>query len=152
MNFDSKIHRYRVTRDDKIAPATNVAPCKSDLTIGLGMGIDNSNLKPNVIVAKDGNSQFKTIGATSVAAPKNSNIRHVIYIKAGIYVEYIAIDKQYTIIIMYSDGPRKTIVISRKGVKNGSEITTWQTATFCKYPRTLIILFFFINHKITQSS
>ncbi|TYH43003.1 hypothetical protein ES332_D11G099300v1 [Gossypium tomentosum] len=92
--------------------------------------IDNSNLKPNVVVAKDGSGQFKTIGAALAAAPKKSNIRHVIYIKAGIYDEYITVDKQYTNIMMYGDGPRKTIVTSRKGVKNGGGITTWQTATF----------------------
>ncbi|KAK5783494.1 hypothetical protein PVK06_038003 [Gossypium arboreum] len=92
--------------------------------------IDNSNLKPNVVVAKDGNGQFKTIGAALAAAPKNSNIQHVIYIKAGIYDEYTTVDKQYTNIMMYGDGPRKTIVTSCKGVKNGGGITTWQTATF----------------------
>ncbi|MBA0844199.1 hypothetical protein Goarm_001314, partial [Gossypium armourianum] len=92
--------------------------------------IDNNNLKPNAIVAKDGNGQFNTIGAALAAAPKNSNIRHVIYIKAGIYNEYITVDKQYTNILMYGDGPRKTIVTGRKGVKDGGGITTWQTATF----------------------
>ncbi|TYI48115.1 hypothetical protein E1A91_D13G224200v1 [Gossypium mustelinum] len=92
--------------------------------------IDNNNLKPNAIVAKDGNGQFNTIGAALVAAPKNSNVRHVIYIKAGIYNEYITVDKQYTNILMYGDGPRKTIVTGRKGVKDGGGITTWQTATF----------------------
>ncbi|MFQ6633338.1 hypothetical protein Gotur_012390 [Gossypium turneri] len=92
--------------------------------------IDNSNLKPNIVVAKDGSGQFKTIGAALAAAPKKSNIRHVIYIKAGIYDEYITVDKQYTNIMMYGDGPRKTIVTGRKGVKNGGGITTWQTATF----------------------
>ncbi|MBA0783998.1 hypothetical protein Gotri_001626 [Gossypium trilobum] len=92
--------------------------------------IDNNNLKPNAIVAKDGNGQFNTIGAALVAAPKKSNVRHVIYIKAGIYNEYITVDKQYTNILMYGDGPRKTIVTGRKGVKDGGGITTWQTATF----------------------
>ncbi|KAA3475280.1 pectinesterase-like [Gossypium australe] len=38
--------------------------------------IDNSNLKPNVVMAKDGNDQFKTISVALVATLKNSNIRH----------------------------------------------------------------------------
>ncbi|KAE8679036.1 putative Peptide chain release factor [Hibiscus syriacus] len=40
-------------------------------------------LKPNAVVAKDGSGQFKTIGAALAAAPKKSNVRHVIYIKAA---------------------------------------------------------------------
>ncbi|MBA0829142.1 hypothetical protein Goarm_013762 [Gossypium armourianum] len=92
--------------------------------------IDNNNLKPNVVVAKDGSGQFKTIAAALAAAPKNSNVRYVIYIKAGIYNEYITVGKQYTNILMYGDGPRKTIVTGSKGVKKGGGITTWQTATF----------------------
>ncbi|KAK8545583.1 hypothetical protein V6N13_066859 [Hibiscus sabdariffa] len=92
--------------------------------------IDNNNLKPNVVVAKDGSGQFKTIGAALAAAPKKSNVRYVIYIKAGIYNEYITVDKEHTNILMYGDGPRKTIVTGRKAVENGGGITTWQTATF----------------------
>ncbi|MBA0617339.1 hypothetical protein Godav_026796 [Gossypium davidsonii] len=37
---------------------------------------------------------------------------------------------QYTNIIMYGDGPRKTIVTGCKGVDNGGGITTWQIAIF----------------------
>ncbi|GMI85416.1 hypothetical protein like AT3G05610 [Hibiscus trionum] len=92
--------------------------------------IDNGNLKPNVAVAKDGSGQFKRIGAALAAAPKKSKVRHVIYIKAGIYDEYITVDKQHTNILMYGDGPRKTIITGRKAFKSGGGITTWQTATF----------------------
>ncbi|MBA0763438.1 hypothetical protein Gotri_012878 [Gossypium trilobum] len=92
--------------------------------------IDNSNLKPNAVVAKDGSGQFKTIAEALAAAPKNSINRHIIYIKAGIYDEYITVDKQYTNILIFGDGPRRTIVAGRKGVKDGGGITTWQTATF----------------------
>ncbi|KAG4134206.1 hypothetical protein ERO13_D08G142500v2 [Gossypium hirsutum] len=92
--------------------------------------IDNSNLKPNAVVAKDGSGQFKTIAEALAAAPKNSINRHIIYIKAGIYDEYITVDKQYTNILIFGDGPRRTIVAGRKAVKDGGGITTWQTATF----------------------
>ncbi|GMI74444.1 hypothetical protein like AT3G05610 [Hibiscus trionum] len=92
--------------------------------------IDDSNLLPNAVVAQDGSGQFKTIGAALAAAPKRSKVRHVIYIKAGIYDEYITVDKEYTNILMYGDSPRTTIVTGRKGVKGGVGITTWRTATF----------------------
>ncbi|XWS36030.1 hypothetical protein CRYUN_Cryun20dG0047400 [Craigia yunnanensis] len=36
--------------------------------------IDNRNLRPNAVVAKDGSGQFKTIAAALAAAPKNSKV------------------------------------------------------------------------------
>ncbi|KAK6260402.1 Pectinesterase [Theobroma cacao] len=90
--------------------------------------IDNRNLRPNAVVAKDGSGQFRTIAAALAAAPKNSKVRHVIYIKAGIYNEYITVDKKTTNILMYGDGPRKTIVTGHKNFVDGT--STWQTATF----------------------
>ncbi|KAG8472040.1 hypothetical protein CXB51_037011 [Gossypium anomalum] len=83
--------------------------------------IDNSNLKPNW--------PNKDNWCNLVVALKNSNIQYVIYIKGRIYDEYITVNKQYTNTIMYGDGPRKTIVTSHKGVKNGGGITNLQTAT-----------------------
>ncbi|OMO82259.1 Pectinesterase, catalytic [Corchorus olitorius] len=90
--------------------------------------IDNSRLKPNAVVAKDGSGQFKTIGEALAAAPKNNPNRHIIYVKAGIYDEYITIDKKTINILMYGDGPRKTIVTGHKNYVDGT--STWQTATF----------------------
>ncbi|XVE77412.1 hypothetical protein DITRI_Ditri13aG0060500 [Diplodiscus trichospermus] len=90
--------------------------------------IDNRNLRPNAVVAKDGSGQFKTIAAALTAAPKNSKVRHVIYVKAGIYDEYITVDKKTTNILMYGDGPRKTIVTGHKNFVDGT--STWQTSTF----------------------
>ncbi|XP_039030241.1 probable pectinesterase/pectinesterase inhibitor 58 [Hibiscus syriacus] len=74
----------------------------------------DKGIETNAVVAKDGGGQFKTIGAALAAAPKKSNVRHMIYIKAGVYEEYITVDKRYTNILMYGDGPRKTIVTGRK--------------------------------------
>ncbi|KAK8509769.1 hypothetical protein V6N13_093619 [Hibiscus sabdariffa] len=90
--------------------------------------IDNSKIQPNAVVAKDGSGQFKTIADALTAAPRNSETRHVIYVKAGIYDEYITVDKKTTNILMYGDGPRKTIVTGGKNFVDG--IQTWKTATF----------------------
>ncbi|OMO90724.1 Pectinesterase, catalytic [Corchorus capsularis] len=90
--------------------------------------IDNGNLRPDAVVAKDGSGHFKTIAAALAAAPKNSPRRHTIYVKAGIYDEYITVDKKTTNILMYGDGPRKTIVTGHKNYVDGT--STWQSATF----------------------
>ncbi|KAE8677336.1 hypothetical protein F3Y22_tig00111540pilonHSYRG00245 [Hibiscus syriacus] len=109
-----------------------------DEVIGLHSNFDrhllartDKGIETNAVVAKDGGGQFKTIGAALAAAPKKSNVRHMIYIKAGVYEEYITVDKRYTNILMYGDGPRKTIVTGRKAVKT-RQTTIWRTATFYK--------------------
>ncbi|KAE8706649.1 hypothetical protein F3Y22_tig00110391pilonHSYRG00180 [Hibiscus syriacus] len=63
---------------------------------------------------------------------RNPNGRELLSVEknAGIYDEHITVEKQYINILMYGDGPRKTIITGHKGVKDGSGITTWRTATF----------------------
>ncbi|RVW12541.1 putative pectinesterase/pectinesterase inhibitor 28 [Vitis vinifera] len=64
----------------------------------------------------------------SAAYPKNLKGRYVIYVKAGIYREYITVTKDQVNVYMYGDGPRKTIVTGTKSYRDG--ITTYKTATF----------------------
>ncbi|KAK6941140.1 Pectinesterase, catalytic [Dillenia turbinata] len=71
---------------------------------------DNGNVKPNVVVAKDGSGNFKTIQEAVNACPKNNKGRFIIYVKAGIYKEYVTIPKDKANIYMYGDGPRKTML------------------------------------------
>lgn len=100
---------------------------------------NNGGIRPNVVVAKDGSGQYKTITAALAAYPKNHKGRYVIYIKAGIYNEYITVTKDQVNVFMYGDGPRKTIVTGRKNNREG--VSTYQTASFCKcfYTPTLIV-------------
>ena len=87
-------------------------------------------MKPNAVVAKDGSGQFKTISAALAAYPKTLRGRYVIYVKAGIYKEYVHITKDMKNIFMYGDGPKKTIVTGNKSNRGG--FTTQDTATFSK--------------------
>ncbi|XP_004298254.1 PREDICTED: pectinesterase-like [Fragaria vesca subsp. vesca] len=85
-------------------------------------------VKPNAVVAKDGSGQYKTIGAALAAYPKGFQGRYVIYVKAGIYNEYVTVAKNQNNVFMYGDGPRETMVTGRKSFADG--ITTQDTATF----------------------
>ncbi|XP_062105067.1 pectinesterase-like [Humulus lupulus] len=85
-------------------------------------------LRPNAVVAKDGSGQYKTIAAALAAYPKNHRGRYVIYVKAGIYDEYITVTKEQVNVFMYGDGPRKTIVTGRKSFRDG--VSTFKTASF----------------------
>ncbi|KAG2697804.1 hypothetical protein I3843_07G122500 [Carya illinoinensis] len=89
---------------------------------------NNGGVVPNAVVAKDGSGHFKTIAAALAAYPKNLRGRYVIYVKAGVYDEYITVAKDQKNIFMYGDGPRKTIVTGRKSNRDG--FSTFKTATF----------------------
>ncbi|KAI3933227.1 hypothetical protein MKW92_042279 [Papaver armeniacum] len=90
----------------------------------------SGRLRPNAVVAKDGSGQFRTISAALAAYPKNNakNQAYVIYVKAGIYDEYITITKDQHNIVMYGDGPTKSIVTGRKSNRDG--VKTDKTASF----------------------
>ncbi|GKE63738.1 pectinesterase-like protein, partial [Tanacetum coccineum] len=50
-------------------------------------------LKPHAVVAKDGSGQFDTIMSALAAYPKDNVGRYVVYVKEGIYEEYVVVAK-----------------------------------------------------------
>lgn len=87
-------------------------------------------LKPNVVVAKDGSGQYRTISEAVVAYSENRNHRgtYVIYVKSGMYEENITLKLRWGTVSMYGDGPRKTIITGRKNCHD--QFTALRTATF----------------------
>ncbi|XP_031285763.1 pectinesterase-like [Pistacia vera] len=89
---------------------------------------DNGELTPDAVVDKDGSGQYKTIAEALDAYPKELKGRYVIYVKTGIYEEYLTVTKDQVNVFMYGDGPRKTIITGHKN--NGEGVSTFRTATF----------------------
>lgn len=56
--------------------------------------------------------------------------RYVIYIKAGIYNDYVTVTKDKKNVFVYGDGMTKTLVTGSKRYAKG--FNTTNTATFCK--------------------
>lgn len=83
--------------------------------------------KYNLVVAKDGSGNFKTIGEAVAAAPNSSATRFVIHIKAGAYYEYIEVERRKTMLMFVGDGIGKTLVKGNRNVIDGS--TTFRSAT-----------------------
>ncbi|XP_050232730.1 pectinesterase 3 [Mercurialis annua] len=83
---------------------------------------------PDVTVAKDGSGNFTSIEEAVNAVPKKSASRFVIYVKEGVYVENILMDKNKWNVMIYGDGKDKTVISGSKNFVDGTP--TFSTATF----------------------
>ncbi|CAN4084818.1 unnamed protein product [Withania somnifera] len=82
----------------------------------------------DVVVALDGTGNFKRIKDAIPAAPQLSTKRFVIYIKKGIYKEYVEISKKKWNIMMIGDGIDITVISGNRSFIDGW--TTYRSATF----------------------
>ncbi|KAG2402443.1 Pectinesterase/pectinesterase inhibitor [Vigna angularis] len=98
---------------------------------------DTASVKPNAVVAKDGSGDYKTVEEAINSYPKNHQGRFIIYVKAGTYDEYIKVDKKKNRILLYGDGPTKTIITGNKNVVDGYK--TIRTATFYPNQQNIIV-------------
>ncbi|KAL1084457.1 hypothetical protein V6Z11_D09G266600 [Gossypium hirsutum] len=87
------------------------------------------DLKPNVVVAKDGSGKYDTINKALAEVPVKSPDRFVIHIKAGTYKEQINVTKQMTNVVFIGDGPTKTIITNDISVAKNPPVRTYRTAT-----------------------
>ncbi|CAK9145603.1 unnamed protein product [Ilex paraguariensis] len=86
-----------------------------------------ATIKPNAVVAKDGSGQYKTINDALKAVPQKNNQTFVIFIKAGVYNEYIDIPRRTNNVMFLGEGPTKTRITGNKNYVDG--VGTYKTAT-----------------------
>ncbi|KAG6513848.1 probable pectinesterase/pectinesterase inhibitor 59 [Zingiber officinale] len=90
-----------------------------------------SDVKSDLVVAKDGSGDYKSIVEAVAAAAKargGSTARFVIHVKAGVYEEYVEIPNSMENLMMTGDGIDATVVMGNRSVKGGYR--TFQSATF----------------------
>ncbi|MFS8008397.1 putative pectinesterase [Helianthus anomalus] len=109
---------------------------------------DLANEKPDVVVAQDGSGDFTSI-QKAVDYAKIQRIprkRFVIYVKAGIYNEYVEIPATVKYITMYGDGINKTIITGNRHcggdmLKTSKAGDLQGSATFSEFMSTHFVLF-----------
>ncbi|KAL0338830.1 UNVERIFIED_CONTAM: Pectinesterase/pectinesterase inhibitor PPE8B [Sesamum angustifolium] len=88
----------------------------------------SSGVVPDAVVAADGTGNFTSIEEAVRAVPDYSSRRYVIYIKKGVYKEYVEISKKKWNIMMIGDGMDATVISGNRNFVDGW--TTYRTATF----------------------
>jgi pectinesterase len=78
-------------------------------------------MQPNATVAKDGSGQYKTVTDGINSYPTNYQGRYIIYVKAGIYNEYITIDERKHNILLYGDDLPKPLSPEARTRSKGSQ-------------------------------
>ncbi|PKI64730.1 hypothetical protein CRG98_014862, partial [Punica granatum] len=84
-------------------------------------------VKANVVVAKDGSGNYKTVKEAIASAPDKGTNRYVIYIKKGTYKEKVEVGKKKTNVMLVGDGMDQTIITGSLNVVDGA--TTFNSAT-----------------------
>ncbi|KAG6525699.1 pectinesterase-like [Zingiber officinale] len=115
------INRRLLSSEDEEFPAWVHGPKRRLLALS------PEQIEPNVTVAKDGSGQFKTIAEAVAAAPDNSDQVFVIYVKEGVYQEYVQVDRKKMNLAMIGDGATKTKITGNLNFVDGTP--TFKTAT-----------------------
>lgn len=87
-------------------------------------------VKPDLIVAKDGSGKYESINKALKKVPKNNRKPFVIYIKSGVYHEYVEVTKKMTHVVFVGEGGNKTRITGNRNFIDG--INTYRTATVGK--------------------
>ena len=91
----------------------------------------------HVVVAKDGSGNFTTINEALKYVPKKNLRPFVIYVKEGVYNEYVEVSKNMTHVVMIGDGGKKSRITGSKNFIDG--VGTYRTASAGTFPSTYIV-------------
>lgn len=90
--------------------------------------IQSNNIEADAVVAADGSGNFTRIMDAIDQVPNYNTRRFVIYVKKGVYNEYVEIGKKKTNIMMIGDGMDLTVISGNHNFVDGW--TTYRSATF----------------------
>ncbi|KAL8527928.1 hypothetical protein ACS0TY_005662 [Phlomoides rotata] len=84
-------------------------------------------IKPDIVVAKDGSGDYTTINDALKHVPINGNETFTLYVKKGVYEEKVTINATMKHLLLVGDGPTKTKITGNLNFIDGTN--TYHTAT-----------------------
>ncbi|KAJ0235201.1 pectinesterase/pectinesterase inhibitor 46 [Hirschfeldia incana] len=87
--------------------------------------------KANIVVAQDGSGKYRTISEALEEVKEKNEKPTIIYVKKGVYVESVRVEKKKWNVVMVGDGQSKTIVSGGLNFIDGTP--TFETATFAVF-------------------
>ncbi|KAG2243963.1 hypothetical protein Bca52824_094189 [Brassica carinata] len=114
--------------------ATTAEVGTSDLPMMRARGLLESGdlrKKANIVVAQDGSGKYRTISEALEEVEEKNEKHTIIYVKKGVYVENVRVEKKKWNVVMVGDGQSKTIVSGGLNFIDGTP--TFQTATFAVF-------------------
>ncbi|WCJ33582.1 Plant invertase/pectin methylesterase inhibitor superfamily [Euphorbia peplus] len=92
--------------------------------------IETDKWKADIVVAKDGSGDYKTISeaVNAMHGKRSGSGRFVVHVKKGVYKENIEIKKSVSNLMFVGDGIDATVVTGNRNANDGS--TTFRSATF----------------------
>ncbi|KAK1306297.1 Pectinesterase 2 [Acorus calamus] len=104
-------------------PAVNGMGEENWATVGMRRLLQTKGRRVDVVVAKDGSGKYRTIGEAIREAERQRKRgrkgRFVIYVKAGVYSEYLQIGTGVPNLTLIGDGKGKTIIRGNRSVGKG---------------------------------
>ena len=90
---------------------------------------DASTQNADIVVAQDGSGNYRTINEAVAALHRehSADRRAIVYVRSGIYSEYVEIARNLRNVMFVGDGIDKTIVTGNRNVPDG--YTTYRSAT-----------------------
>ncbi|CAA7033878.1 unnamed protein product [Microthlaspi erraticum] len=85
----------------------------------------------DIVVAKDGSGKYRTITEALEKVKEKNEKRTIIYVKGGVYLENVRVEKTKWNVVMVGDGQRKTVVAAGLNFIDGTP--TFHTATFAVF-------------------
>ncbi|KAK1288088.1 putative pectinesterase/pectinesterase inhibitor 25 [Acorus calamus] len=119
-------------------PMTWFSMIRRGLLEGIRSGV---RVNASVTVSQDGSANFTTIGDAVAFAPNSTDISDgyfVIFVKKGMYQEYILIPKNKKNLMLVGDGMNRTIVTGNHSIIDGW--TTYSSATFAVHGERFVAM------------